>query len=339
MSESEQKYLPTPEQLQGEMEQYLSGPEAEKNEKTLSDALIAKAKLEELGVPVPDQLQVQIDELQSRNPLSKVPKWATKNEWIKVIESRKQKLQAALKALGDIKPGMRKELEAEIARIDSALIAPKEELGGVSPAEYAKSIRKVLELKHDKEKTERTLTPEQAEQLLKTLEKRFNANKARHEKVDWEKVKSALEANPEALWSINEMEKAGHEPDVYFADDEGFDVGTCCKESPRKHRDIYYDKEAARLFGDRQSAVEIAKEMRIDLMTPKQYTDILQAKGEFDTVSSSWLKTHDNIRTSGDTFLGSRGGPRGGGNISYDHGAHYHSKRTAFRGSLRVLWS
>ena len=226
---SNEKQYPAPDELKSELDQYLAGPEAEANAQKLNDAQVAKAKLEELSIDVPAPLQAQINELEAKNPLGKLPKWATNNEWIKVLESRKQKLQAALNDLGDIKPGMRKEIEADIARIDEKLVEPKEELAGKSRAEYAKSIRKVVGLKDENDKTERALTPEQAEQLLGKLEERFNDNKERHKGVDWAKVKSSLEANPEALWSINEMEKAGHEPDVYFADDKGFEVGTCSK--------------------------------------------------------------------------------------------------------------
>jgi len=333
---SNEKQYPAPDEIKGELEQYLAGPEAEANEQKLNDAQVAKAKLEELGVEIPAQLQSQIEELEAKNPLNKVPKWATRNEWIKVMESRKDKLQKAIDDLGDIKPAMRRELEAEIARIDEKLVEPKEEFGGKSRADYAKSIRKVVGLKDEKEKGERTLTPEQAEQLLNKLEKRFNDNKERHEKVDWEKVKSSLEANPEALWSIDEMEKAGHEPDVYFADDKGFDVGTCSKESPEQHRNIVYDEEARRGNDELRSAVEIAEEMGIDLMEPDKYKNVLQAHGKYDLDTLSWLKTSKEKRKAGLAFGGRRF------DVDVFVSVHNPSARydaRAFRGSLRVLWS
>lgn len=333
---SNEKQYPAPDQIKGEMEQYLAGPEAEANAQKLNEAQVAKAKLEELGVEVPVQLQAQVDELESRSPLNKLPKWATRNEWIKVLESRKQKLQAALNALGDIKPAMREDLQAELARIDEKLVEPKEEFGGKSRAEYAKSIRKVVGLKDDKEKEDRTLSPEQAEQLLGKLEERFNDNKERHEGVDWAKVKSSLEANPEALWSLNEMEKAGHEPDVYFADDKGFDVGTCSKESPEQHRNIVYDEEARGGNDKLRSAVEIAEEMGIDLMEPDKYKKELQAHGKYDLNTWSWLKTSEEKRKTGVALYGLR--TADGGDV-FERGPGTHLDYGAFRGSLRVLWS
>lgn len=227
--------------------------------------------------------------------------------------------------------------EAEIARIDEKLVEPKEELAGKSRAEYAKSIRKVVGLKDEKEKEDRTLTPEQTEQLLSKLEERFNDNNKRHEKVDWAKVKSSLEANPEALWSLNEMEKAGHEPDIYFADDKGFDVGTCSKESPEQHRNIIYDEEARNGNDELRSAVEIAEEMGIDLMEPNQYEKKLQAHGKYDRETWSWLKTSKERRKNGVALRGDRnavGVVRVSGN-----GPGYRDVYRAFRGSLRVLWS
>lgn len=192
-------------------------------------------------------------------------------------------------------------------------------------------------LKDEKEKGDRTLTPEQAEQLLNKLEKRFNDNKERHEKVDWEKVKSSLEANPEALWSINEMEKAGHEPDVYFADDKGFDVGTCSKESPEQHRNVVYDEEVRGGNDKLRSAVEIVEEMGIDLMEQDKYKNELQAHGEYDPGTWSWLKASKEKRKAG---LASRG-RRYGGVVSVSDGVDPRDRDAygAFRGSLRVFWS
>ena len=252
-------------------------------------------------------------------------------------------MQKALDDLGDIKPAMRRELEAEIARIDEKLTVPDEDLGGASRAEYAKSIRKVLELEDETEKSERVLTPEQVEELLNKLEKRFNDNKERHKNVDWAKVKSSLEANPEALWSINEMEEAGHVPDVYYADDKGFDVGTCCKESPEQHRNIVYDAKVAeqlrKNYPDEKfngSAVEIAQAMGIDLMEPDKYKNELQAHGVYDIETVSYLKTSSDIRKKGSALCGSRFGS----SIDlFSNSVSSHGLGRAFRGSLRVLWS
>jgi len=340
---SNEKQYPAPDDLKSELEQYLAGPEAEANAQKLENVQTTKATLEELGVEVPLQLQEQIDGLKAKNPLNKLPKWATKNEWIKVLESRKQSLQAALKGLGDVKPAMRSELEAEIQRIDEKLTMPNDDLGGASRAEYAKSIRQVVGLKDETEKSERILTPEQIKKLMPILEDRFNKNQKRHEVVEWLKVKSSLEANPEALWSLNEMEKAGHEPDVYFADEKGFDVGTCCKESPEKHRNIVYDAEAAEWLRKNRpdekfngSAVEIAQAMGIDPMGPDKYKNELQAHGEYDTETSSYLKTSSDIRKDGAALRGYRAGDA----VYVDQrDAYGRSDDRAFRGSLRVLWS
>ena len=340
---SNEKQYPAPDELKSELDQYLAGPEAEANTQKLKDAQTTKAKLEELGVEVPPRLQEQIDELESKNPLNKLPKWATKNEWIKVLELRRDKLQKALDDLGDIKPAMRSELEAEIQRIDEKLTVPNDDLGGKSRAEYARSIRKVVGLKDETEKSERVLTQEQAEKLLSKLEERFNDNKERHEGVDWARVKSSLEASPESLWSLNEMEKASHEPDVYFADGNGFDVGTCCKESPEQHSNIVYDAEAAewlrKNYPDVEfngSAVEIAEVMGIDLMEPGKYENELQAHGEYDIGTRSWLKTPSDIRKDG-AALG--GGRFGDGVYVFQRNACNLNALRAFRGSLRVLWS
>ena len=178
---SNEKQYPAPDEIKGELEQYLAGPEAEAKAQKLNDAQVAKAKLQELGVDVPPQLQSQIEELQAKNPLNKIPKWATKNKWIKVLEARKEKLQGALNVLGDIKPAMRREIEADIKKIDEKLTEPKEEFGGLSQAEYAKKIYKVIGLKDEKEEGEGSL------RLLEAVsEERFELA-----------VKAAKELDPE----------------------------------------------------------------------------------------------------------------------------------------------
>ncbi len=161
--------------------------------------------------------------------------------------------------------------------------------------------------------------------MIRKLKVRFESEMHLHEEVEWAKVEASLRENPKALWSINEMEKAGHEPDVYFSDDEGFDVGSCSKESPESGRNCDY-----------RSAVEMAEAMKIELMTQGQYQDILQAKGKFDTKTRSWLKTPADIRKSGVALDGVR--RRSGVFVVKSSMFTHGDSRRAFRGSLRVLW-
>lgn len=193
------------------------------------------------------------------------------------------------------------------------------------------------------EKASRILTPEEKEIALQTLAARFQVNEYLHKGIEWSRVKASLEANPEALWSINEMEKAGHEPDVYNSDEKGFDIGTCSKESPASGRNCVYDEEVAEWIKTSRpnekfngNAVGMAKAMGIDLMDPTLYKNVLQNKGKFDKRTWSWLKTKLVIRSTGFALDGSR----------YDDGVgvlqdsiHYHDENRSWRGSLRVEWA
>lgn len=215
-----------------------------------------------------------------------------------------------------------------------AAIAKKQ--GSVTPA--ATSETPVLPTK-----SPRILTPEQKESTLATLATRFAANENLHKGVDWTRVKASLEAKPEALWSINEMEKAGHEPDVYNADDKGFDIGTCSKESPESGRNCVYDEEAAQLILKHNpnekfngSAIAMAEAMGINMMDPTLYKNVLQKKGEFDMQIWSWLLTRLSIRSTGGALYGGRD----------VHGvyvdpriAYFHDDYGSWRGSLRVEWA
>lgn len=192
----------------------------------------------------------------------------------------------------------------------------------------------------------RVLTAEQKEITLQTLAARFAANEHLHKGVEWTRVKSSLEAKPEALWSINEMEKAGHEPDVYNADAMGFDIGTCSKESPKRGRDCVFDRHSQiKIKKDRDrtgetfngSAMKMAKDMGIDLMDPTLYLRVLQRKGKFDMQTWCWLKSQPRI---GDIFSRMLVGGRD------DHGARVderdpsgHDDNRSWRGSLRVEWA
>ena len=147
------------------------------------------------------------------------------------------------------------------------------------------------------------LSPEQSSTLLKVLKDRFEKNKNLHQDLDWYKVQAKLEANTEKLWSLNEMERTAGEPDVV-----GYDKKTneflfydCSAETPKERRSICYDKqalEARKEYKPKDSAMNMAAEMGIELLTEEQYRQ-LQQFGKFDLKTSSWVKTPDAIRKLG----------------------------------------
>ena len=171
------------------------------------------------------------------------------------------------------------------------------------------------------------------------LEARFSANMPLHEGVNWNDVKTSLEASPEALWSLLQMESAGHDPDVYHNDEKDYYFGTCSKESPESGRNCVYDKDAAELLKENHpgeefngSAVEMAQSMGIELMLPDHY-ERLQEKGIFDLETLSWLLTHSGIRSAGPALYGYRFGA----NVFVDQRfAGHRSVRRAWRGFLMV---
>jgi len=181
------------------------------------------------------------------------------------------------------------------------------------------------------------LTPEQSEALLKILSERFARFGVRHEGIEWAKVQTRLEANPEALWALNEMEKSGGEPDVAGVDEKTgeylfFD---CSAETPKERRNVCYDRaalDARKEFKPRDSAMDMAAAMGVELLTEEQY-HMLQWLGAFDTKTSSWLKTPPEIRKLGGAIFGDR---------RYDHVFIYHNGADSyygvrgFRGVLRV---
>lgn len=183
----------------------------------------------------------------------------------------------------------------------------------------------------------RALSEEQREELLGTLKARFEKNKGRHKGLEWARVRARLEANPEKLWSLSEMEKSGGEPDVV-----GLDKTTgeyifydCSAESPKGRRSVCYDREALNArkeFKPRTSAVEMATEMRIELLTEEQYRE-LQQLGEFDTKTSSWVRTPPAIRKLGGAVFCDR---RYDTVFLYHNGAESYYAARGFRGSLRV---
>jgi hypothetical protein len=181
------------------------------------------------------------------------------------------------------------------------------------------------------------LPPEQCVELLEELKARFEKNMNRHQGVEWAKVQAKLEANPEKLWSLGEMERTGGEPDVV-----GFDKETgeyifydCSAESPKGRRSFCYDREALESRKEHKpenNAVDMAGEIGIELLTQEQYRE-LQQLGNFDTKTSSWVKTPVEIRNLGGALFCDR---RYNTVFVYHNGAESYYAARGFRGSLKV---
>lgn len=185
--------------------------------------------------------------------------------------------------------------------------------------------------------TKKKLSPEQREELLKTLKVRFEKNMNRHKGLEWTKVKAKLEANPEKLWSLNEMERTGGEPDVvgYEKRTAEFVFFDCSPQSPKDRTSVCYDREALdsrKEHKPKNSAIDMAAAMSIELLTEEQYGE-LQKLGEFDTKSSSWVKAPADVRKLGGALFGDR---RFGRVFVYHNGAQSYYSGRGFRGSLRV---
>ena len=181
------------------------------------------------------------------------------------------------------------------------------------------------------------LSPEQSEELLRVLKARFEKNLNRHKGLEWAKVKAKLETNTEKLWSLNEMERTGGEPDVVGHDKKSdeFIFYDCSEESPKGRRSVCYDRDALdsrKEFKPKDTAWDMAAAIGIEILTEEQYRE-LQKLGNFDTKSSSWVKTPAEIRKLGGALFCDR---------RYDHVFVYHNGAEsyygvrAFRGSLRV---
>lgn len=186
-------------------------------------------------------------------------------------------------------------------------------------------------------KTKRDLSPKQREDLLKALQSRFEKNKNRHEGLEWVKVEARLQANPEKLWSLSEMERTGGEPDVAAYDKKTgeYIFCDCSAESPKDRRSLCYDREALdsrKQAKPKNSAMDLAAAMGIELLTEEQYQE-LQKLENFDTKTSSWLKTPADIRKLGGAIFADR---RFGRVFVYHNGAESYYAGRAFRGSLRV---
>src|SRR6266536_2896798 len=181
------------------------------------------------------------------------------------------------------------------------------------------------------------LSPEQREELLSVSETRFEKNMKRHKGLEWAKVQAKLEANAEKLWSLNEMERTGGEPDVVGQDKKTgeYIFYDCSEESPKGRRSLCYDREALESRKEhkpKDSALEMAAGMGIELLTEEQYRE-LQKLGEFDTKTSSWVKTPSDVRNLGGALFCDR---RYDTVFVYHNGAESYYAARAFRGSLRV---
>jgi Protein of unknown function (DUF4256) len=183
----------------------------------------------------------------------------------------------------------------------------------------------------------KALLPMQREELLNSLKARFEKNMVRHKGLEWIKIEAKLLANSETLWSLNEMERTGGEPDIV-----GYDILTdsyiftdCSPESPKGRRSICYDREALdsrKEFKPGNNAIEMAAAMGIELLTEEHYRE-LQKLGNFDTKTSSWVRTPDKIRQRGGALFCDR---RYDHVFLYHNGAESYYAARGFRGSLRI---
>ena len=183
----------------------------------------------------------------------------------------------------------------------------------------------------------RELSPEQREELLITLKARFEKNVNRHKDLGWAKVQAKLEVNTEKLWSLNEMERTGGEPDVVGHDKKTgeYIFYDCSAESPKGRRSVCYDREgqeSRREYKPGNNAIDMAAAMGIELLTEEQYRE-LQKLGNFDTKTSSWVKTPSDIRKLGGAIFADF---RYGNVFVYHNGAESYYGARAFRGSLKV---
>ena len=181
------------------------------------------------------------------------------------------------------------------------------------------------------------LSPEQREELLRALKARFEKNMNRHKGLEWAQVQSKLEANAEKLWSLNEMERTGGEPDVVGHDKKTgeYIFYDCSAESPKGRRSVCYDREALESRKEHKpedNAIDMAAAIGIELLTEEQYRE-LQNLGDFDTKTSSWVKTPPGIRKLGGALFCDR---RYNHVFVYHNGAESYYAARGFRGSLRV---
>lgn len=181
------------------------------------------------------------------------------------------------------------------------------------------------------------LSPEESDALLQILQTRFEKNKNRHKGLQWAEIQTKLAANPAKLWSLNEMEKTGGEPDLvaYHQESDEYIFYDCATESPKGRRSLCYDREALdarKEFKPENSVIDMAAEMGITLLSEEEYR-ALQQLGHFDTKTSSWVQTPPNIRQLGGALFADF---RYDTVFVYHNGASSYYAARGFRGSLRV---
>lgn len=187
------------------------------------------------------------------------------------------------------------------------------------------------------ENSNKELSPERIEELLEILKVRFENNMNRHKGIEWSEVQARLENNPEKLWSLNEMEVTGGEPDVVALNCESqeFIFYDCSAESPKGRRSLCYDREALESRKQHKpvnSAIDLATEIGIEILTEEQYRE-LQKLGKFDSKTSSWVKTPANIRRLGGAIFCDW---RYGTVFVYHNGAESYYASRGFRGALII---
>jgi hypothetical protein len=192
-------------------------------------------------------------------------------------------------------------------------------------------------MKDATKRSKKDLPQKQREELLRALKARFEKNMNRHKGLEWPDVQAKLEAHAEKLWSLNEMETTGGEPDVVGQDRKTgeYIFYDCSAESPKGRRSVCYDREALESRKEhkpKDSAMDMAAVMGIELLTEEQYRE-LQKLGEFDTKTSSWVKTPADIRKLGGALFCDR---RYDTVFLYHNGAESYYAARGFRGSLRV---
>jgi hypothetical protein len=181
------------------------------------------------------------------------------------------------------------------------------------------------------------LSPKQSEEIIKVLKARFEGNRGRHKGLEWAKVQVKLEAEPQKLWSLHEMERTGGEPDVVGHDKKTGEIVfyDCSAESPKGRRSVCYDRQAQESRKENKpqnNAIDMAAAMGIELLTEEQYRE-LQQLGDFDTKTSSWVKTPTEIRKlDGALFCDHRYAHT----FVYHNGAASYYAARGFRGSLKV---
>lgn len=185
--------------------------------------------------------------------------------------------------------------------------------------------------------SKKELNSTQITELLEILKSRFDKNMQRHKNLDWNQVQAKLKAQPGKLWSLQEMEQTGGEPDVIDYDKklDDFIFCDCSVESPKGRRSLCYDREALisrKEFKPENSAMDLAETMGIELLTEENYRD-LQKLGTFDAKTSSWIKTPAAIRNHGGALFGDF---RYGTVFIYHNGASSYYAARGFRGLLRV---